>query len=156
MVVTLVAILVLLTAILQIGQLGILHSRTLHDARDHAGALSLLPNPTFAGPDYIADWTPGADGATFSRDDQSRSGWAGGFESGIVQPAHPQILAGYLPANPVSPLAGNALPQMNFGLIQAHANATNSTLPIVRRLVYAADSIEVEGRAWATWTKGIY
>ena len=58
-VVTLVAVLVLITAILQIGQLGLLHSKTLHDARDRAGALSLLPNPTLAGPDYISDWTPG-------------------------------------------------------------------------------------------------
>lgn len=155
-VVTLVAVLVLITAILQIGQLGILHSKTLHDAREHAGSLSLLPNPTFSGPEYIADWTPGEDGATYSRDDRSRSGLAGGFEAGVVQPAHPQILAGYLSDNPVSALAGNPFPQMNFGLIQARETATNATLPVVRRLFYAADPIEVEGQAWATWTKGIY
>ncbi len=155
-VVTLVAVLVLITAILQIGQLGLLHSKTLHDARDRAGALSLLPNPTLAGPDYISDWTPGEDGAVYSRDDRSRSGLSGGFEAGVVQPAHPQILADHLWGNPVSALAGNPFPQLNFGLIQAQFTATNSSLPVVRRLFYAADPIEVEGRAWATWTKGIY
>jgi hypothetical protein len=45
---------------------------------------------------------------------------------------------------------------MNFGLIQARESATNATLPVVRRLFYAADLIEVEGQVWATWTKGIY
>jgi hypothetical protein len=155
-VVTLVAVLVLLAALLQIGQLGILHSKTLHDARERAGGDSLLPDPSYAGPDYIADWTPGPDGVAYSRDDRSRSGLAGGFEAGVVQPAHPQILAELRPANPISPLAGNPFPQLNFGLIQARVTATNATLPVVRRLIYAADPIEVEGQAWATWTKGIY
>jgi hypothetical protein len=45
---------------------------------------------------------------------------------------------------------------LNFGLILARVTATNATLPVVRRLIYAADPIEVEGQAWATWTKGIY
>lgn len=155
-IVALVAILVLVSALLQIGRLGILHSATLHDAREHAGGLSLLPTPSFSGPDYIAHWSTGPDESPYSRDDTPIAGWSAGFEAGVVQPAHPDVLAIHRPGNPISALAGNPFPQMNFGLIQAQRTATNATLPVVRNLIYDAASIEVQGEAWATWTRGIY
>ena len=155
-VVTLVAVLVLITAILQIGQLGILHSKTLHDAREHAGSLSLLSTRTMASPDFIADWSPGNDGAIYSRDDRSRNDRVDGFDAAIVQSAHPRNLTAHLSGNPVSSLSGDSFPQLQFGLIQARETATQATLPVVRRLFYAADPIEVEGQVWATWAEGIY
>jgi hypothetical protein len=53
-------------------------------------------------------------------------------------------------------MAGTPFPHLLFGLVEGRADDTVELWPVVRRLLYQADSVDIEGRVWLVWTKGIY
>ena len=157
--VTIVAMLVVVAGLLQIGLLSRAHTQVMQDARTEAGlqaftAAYTLPLP---GPRYILDWTPGPDGRTYSRDDEPNTTAPDAISAGVVQYAHPADLARQVPDNQLSPMQAslNVLPA--FALVHGHKESDSIPLyPVVRRLLYNRDSITVEGDAWLVWTGGIY
>ena len=50
----------------------------------------------------------------------------------------------------------SSFPHLQFGLVEGDARISTPLMPVVRTLLYRADEVEVEGKAWLTWTKGIY
>ena len=156
LVVALVVILVLVAGIIQVSWLGIHHSRAMGEARRLAGVKSMLDVSSFEGPRFIEACTVGDDGIALSRDDGATAEDPAVFTSGIVRYSHPTDINVIRPDNPVSVMAGSDLPQAMFGLVQGEKKDMIELMPIIRQLIYRADSVEVRGSAWMTWTKGIY
>jgi hypothetical protein len=156
LIVALVVLLVLVAGIIQISLLGLLQTRTMTEARREAGAKAMLDVSSFSGPEYIADREVGADQTSYSRDDGFDGGDVATFQAGIVGYSQPAALDLQRPGNAFSELSRSAFPHLQFGLVEGEAHASTTLLPIVRTLLYRADTVEVEGKAWLTWTKGIY
>jgi hypothetical protein len=156
LVVALVALLVLVAGIIQISLLGLLQTRAMTEARRQAGAKAMLDVAPFAGPEYIADRDVGDDQTSYSRDDGFSRGDVGVFQAGIVRYSRPADLDRQQPGNRFGELARSPFPHLQFGLVEGESHATTNLIPIVRTLLYRADEVEVEGKAWLTWTKGIY
>jgi hypothetical protein len=158
LVITLVAVMVLVAALLQIGQLTGAHLIGLHEARSRADALALsdvylqaLPNP-----DYLRDWSPGPDGVAQSRDDQALLDNDQLFVSEIVQPLRPGDLNRYLPGNRFAPLGTPGLVIREFDLLRGDATTrTVPLLPAARHLLYDAESIAIGADCWMIWSRNI-
>lgn len=156
LVVALVVLLVLFAGIVQLSSLGLLQTRMMTEARREAGAKAMLDVGSLSGPDYISERTAGPDEVRYSRDDGMSRADPGLFQAGMVRYAHPALLNEQCPSNAVSLLYETAFPELQFGLVSGEAHATTNLLPIVRNLLYRVDVIDIEGKAWLTWTKGLY
>lgn len=156
LVAALVVILVLVAGTIQICSMGVSHSKLMTSARQEAGRKALQDASSFSGPQFIAACTPGADDIAFSRDDDVTPGNVALLNMGIVDYAHPDELNQRRVDNPVSVLANSSFPQELFGLVEGEAKVSVPLMPIVRELLYGSDSVELQGKAWMTWTKGIY
>lgn len=156
LVVALVVILVLLAGTIQVGWLGVHHSRAMTEARREAGVKAMLPDASFSAPRFIRDCTVGADGVAYSRDDGVVTDDPVVIVDGIVSYAHPAKLDGIRPDNAVSAISKGAFPEAMFGFVQGEKTDRVILVPVLRDLIYRADEVEVRGSAWLTWTKGIY
>lgn len=154
--VALVVLLVLVAGGIQICSMGHSQSQLMMTARRLAGQKAMSDESSFSSPQFIAACTPGPDGITFSRDDGTTPGDATLLQVGIVDYAHPDELNTQRSDNPVSGLANSSFPQEIFGLVDGEATEDVALMPVVRNLLYSRDSIELQGKAWMTWTKGIY
>lgn len=156
LVVALVVILVLTAGLLQIGSMGVSHSRLMGEARREAGRKALLEASSFANPQFIGSCTPGVDGSPYSRDDDTTPGDLVWLMAGIVDYARPAELDQRRQDNVVSVMAESAFPQELLGLVNGEASEDVLLMPIVRRLLYDSETVSLQGKAWMTWTKGIY
>jgi hypothetical protein len=156
LVVALVVILVLVAGTIQICSMGVSHSQLMMTARREAGQKAMQEASSFSGPKFIAACTTGNDGIPFSRDDSTTAGDSALLQIGIASYAHPDELNLRRLDNPVSVLAKSPFPQDLFGLVEGEATASVELMPVVRELLYQSDSVELQGKAWMTWTKGIY
>ena len=160
----LVTIVALFAGLVQIVSLSGARHATHVEARSMAGlnALDDLGNGMgqLSDADYIADWDAGDDGRRHTYDDSASGGSPMSFSDDIVQSSSPDgagwSIIQQAAGDRLSPLLGQPNPAALFGLVEGEANATVELLPAVKSLLYNADSIEVESRAWMTWTKGIY
>lgn len=158
LVIALVAVLALVAALLQIGQLTGVHMQELQEARAQADANALsdayvlmLPNPR-----YIQDWNPGPDGIIHTRDDQVVDGNELPVLTEIVDVAHPSELDLRIPGNRVSALRTQNSLIREFDFVRGDAQPqTVPLLSATQHLLYAADSITVEASTWMVWTQGI-
>ena len=160
LVVGLVVLLVLFGGILVLGQLSRTQTKTMIDARHQAGNQAMSDVSPFAGPLYIAARTVGGDGVTYSRDDGSTLGDVADLQDHVVGYAHPDEVDKIVPKNHLSALSDTKtpFPYLMFGFTHGESSemiALTNT-PVVRDALYRADTIEVKGEAWLTWTKGIY
>ena len=159
----LVVVLAVFAGLLQIASLTRTHTEANVEARREAGSLTMLD--TLDGlpltmPDYMRDRFEGPDTRRHSRDDTFDNANPANFDGLITQQTAPDQ-AGWdalnsVPGNAVSGLNGNPNPVAMFGLVRGQEEDQVELIPAVRSLLYHADSIDVEGKAWMTWTKGIY
>lgn len=156
LIIALVVVMVLAAGIIQLGTLGIRHTQVMGEARRIAAVQAMSDLSPFAGPNYIADRTPGADVTRYSRDDGYTAGDINAFQSKILAYAHPADLNGRVGNNVVSVTANSPFPHFMFGMAEGQATETVPLWPVVRRLLYNAASVDVAGDAWLIWTKGIY
>lgn len=155
-VVALVVILVLTAGLLQIGSMGISHSRLMGEARREAGQKALLDASSFASPRFIGACTVGSDGIPYSRDDGTTLGDVAWLGVGLVDYSHPDELDQRRPDNVISIMSDSAFPEELLGLVDGETTTNVVLLPIVRQLIYRRESLTLQGKAWMTWTKGIY
>ncbi|MFN2351859.1 MAG: hypothetical protein ABR497_07925 [Kiritimatiellia bacterium] len=160
MTVGLVAIMVLLSALIQIGDLAYWRSRTMAEAREDAGLLAM--SDTYQPPPleryiYIQNWLKGPDGRFFTHDDVPMT------PTGTVSHALQLVGAGSGMTGATEP-TNNPFAQMDtglgnvedFALVQSRKTENRPVLPLIQRLVYGRESIDVESEAWLVWTEGIY
>jgi len=153
LVVGLIALLVVFMGMLQIQSLARAHTQTLLAARQQAGQ-DALTSPYLlrnALPRWISDWQAGNDNITYSRDDAARLGSAGAANEGIIMHANPNSLNTYVPGNELS--AASTATLSEFFLTHGQSVSQPMDLfPVIRSLVYGANSIQFQSDAWLTWT----
>ncbi len=154
----LVAMIVLLGALIQIGRLVQARSRTMMEARAAAGALGLAATNVAGalGGDYIYNWHAGRDGRAYTRDDVplAATGAAAAVQAAVAASGMAGVPAP--PANPFNGLAAGVHPAQDFALVHGAESESVEVLPVVRQLVYNDDAIAVSSSAWLVWMEGIY
>lgn len=155
MVVSMVALMVVLTGLLHIARLGMAHTEAMHEARSLAGEHAMQQAPPLAEASFIRDWSAGPDGARYSRDDRMTEASPSEFRTAIANAAEPSRLDSFLPGNPVSALVAQPSPQQQFGMVRGDAVRSVDSPPAVRNLIYAADTIELRAEVWMIHTRGI-
>jgi hypothetical protein len=154
-VVGLIALVVLFMGMLQIQYLAHAHTLALNEARSQAGQ-DAMQTPyilRYNVPRWIGDWNTGRDNVIYSQDDAVQQGNPGSVTVGIVSHAHPTDLSTYAPGNELSAAANTA--SLLDGLMLTHGRERSppvTMFPIIRSVVYDADSITMQGDAWLTWT----
>lgn len=162
----LIAIMVVVSSILQIASMTRAHTDVMIDARKEVAELcmfDLAPGMDFlTDADYIRDWYEGNDQMRLSRDDEHDSGDAASFQMLIADPTAPDpsdwSIIDSAPNNRISRLRSDPLVINSLGLVKGSSSesAQLDMLPAFRHMVYAADSIDVEATVWMTLCKGIY
>jgi hypothetical protein len=157
--VALIVIVVLLAALLQIGRLTREHMDALNAARGDAAqsAMASVYTMRIPAPRFLRDWDAGADGARHSRDDTPRDGDPAGVVRHIAEKALPDELERRVSGNPVTALARQVPLIGEYHLVYGRSETrTIELLPVVRHLLYDAESIDIEADAWLVWTQGLY
>jgi len=154
----LVVVLVLMVGLIQIGQLAHAHSRTMVAARAAAGLLAMTDTPPVSETALlISDWAPGPDQRRHTHDDMALvASNAVTLPGELVGQAHLGDLVPDAPTNALTTLAASANPAGDFFLVKGKISEFVPILPIIRHLVYAHPTLEVESDAWLVWTEGIY
>lgn len=153
----LVAALVLLAGLIQIGQLMHAHTRTMIAARANAGRLAIARTPPLSEiASFISDWVPGPDRRQHTHDDIALINTnAAKLPGELVGTAHLEQLPD-APINALSMLQTSPNPINDFFLVKGKASESVHILPIIRRLVYTHSTLEVESDTWLVWMEGLY
>ena len=157
-VVALVALLAVFGAMVQLALLGRARSEAMAEARQEAGENALAtgyaaPSPE---PTFIYNWDVGGDDRSHSADDFSRPALSGPAHRGLLDPMHADELAVRMPGNAFSDLRDRDPVVTGFDFVKGEAQSGAITLlPVVRRLLYNADSIRITSEAWLTWTQEV-
>lgn len=157
-IIALVALLAVFAALVQLSRLGRARSEALAAARAEAGrnamsAAYAQPNPN---PTFIYDWDVGGDDRSHSADDTARNALSQTVETGLLAPAHPEDLDRRLPGNVLSGLQGLDPVVMGFDFVHGREQSDRiELLPVVRRLLYDEDDIQITSDAWLTWTREV-
>lgn len=153
----LMVVIVLLAGLIQVGQLAQAHTRTMMAARAFAGLLAMSPAPPAPGNAMlISDWNPGSDLHRYTPDDTTlATSNAVTLPGELVEHAHLEW-APDTPTNALATLSDALNPAAGLFLVKGEASEYVPILPLIRRLVYARTTLEVESTAWLVWTKAIY
>ena len=158
MTVGLVALLAVFAGMLFIARLGRERTQTLQEARAKAGRFAMAQtfisdNP---GPDYIYDWSKGDDDRKHSADDEVIHGSASEVYGSIVGVAKPGDLRRLAPDSSLSRLSGDNF-VTGLGLVHGQEKSDRIPLPpVIRHLLYDAESVRIESDAWLIWTREVY
>ena len=160
LVVGLIALLVVFMGMLQIQRLAHAHTQTLIAAREQAGQDALLSPYVlrYAAPSWIRDWSVGRDNVAYSQDDTPLSGNPNNVTDRIAAHAQrtvnpvPAELTTYAPGNELSAAATTATLQNELYLTHGQSRTNADVFSLIRSIVYRADTIQLQGNAWLTWT----
>lgn len=156
----LVAVLVLLAGLLQIASLTKAETDTMIDARREAAEKAMSDPALLATADFVGDVLVGADGSTYSADDEHTTETSDDFISYIVEPsagsASEWAIIDAVPSNSFTTIRSSAVPSYELGMVQGDASDSIPLISAVQKLIYDDDSIEVESEVWMPWLRGIY
>gem|GEM_PF-1422335 len=159
MAICMVAILLVLGFLFQVGLTGHAHTRTMMQATEEATEASIRDSYTvdFLGsPEYIHEVVTGDDGARYSADDDFSAESAGPFYGNIVAQSDPERLQQFAGPNRLSSLYGAGNTVAEFEMVRGHDDTDVRVLPVVRGIMYNGSSIEVESEVYMPWLKGMY
>lgn len=153
-VVAILLIVVLVAGMLQFVELAGRKGELLAEIRGEAGRLAMGGRQAIGTrPDYILDWSAGADATRHTADDESRLGLAGGtLQAGVVNRSalHPDdwhvLDAARNTAFPL--LHDSALPLGTLGLIHAEQRDTLPLMPAMRDWLLGRDTVTVGADLW--------
>lgn len=164
--VCLVAIIVVLTALLQITSLCITQTNTMTEARRQAAELALQEAPAIPVPGYLETWEESSDGTRYTADDEaidlsSTAPFYGlTVEKSVKDPGDWNVLAEH--PNHISTLHQAAVggpidnPSFYFGMVKGEDSETVDLVSGFQKLIYRKKSITIDSEVWMTWTKGMY
>lgn len=158
LVVGLLAVVLLLMGILQIGRLGMKHTQTLLDGRKEADFIA--GNDEFRSVDtpvgYAFGVTEGSDDRSYSQDDVVVKGNPDEIIDNVVGHADPGSLRIWMPTNSISPLENSASFMQAFDLIHTQSHSERVELyPIIRNLVADDQYIRLSHDVWMPWMRGL-
>ncbi len=158
MTVALVAILAILAALLQIGILSRVHLETINEARGHAAQYAIGDTYQSMTPSaqIIQSWSEGDDNRRYSRDDASAIGSGLFLRQNVLPVGRPDQLQHYVPGNRFYRLQYNDPIAEEFEFVRGtYESDPVPLLPVVRHLLYNAETIRLESESVTVWTKGI-
>lgn len=156
--ISLVAILAILAALLQVGILSRVHLSVLNEARGNAGQYSIGETYQTVAPSaqLIRAWDIGADGKRYSRDDTAILGGSAFLRQSVIPITHPDELAMQVPNNAFFRIQYNEPVADEFYFVRGTADSRPVTLlPVVRTLLYRADTVRLDAESVTVWTRGI-
>ncbi|MCX7818498.1 MAG: hypothetical protein N2652_04715 [Kiritimatiellae bacterium] len=154
----LVAVMVIVAGLIQIGRLALVHLDTIHEARGLAAQYAMSDTYQSMMPSglWIQEWDEGRDRRRHSRDDAPVIGSSHVLRQFVLPVARPSDLHARLPRNRVSRLQFAEQPIEEFEMVRASAQSRPvPLLPVVRHLLYRADTIRLESEATLVWTRGL-
>ncbi len=158
--VALVAILTIMSGLLLIVSVGTAHTEAMMEARREAGANAMMDIAPIESPDFIFDWQAGNDGKKLTADDTSMQDNTQPFNDNIVNRAvgnnDEWPLFSGMNNNPINQLRNNSTPATLFGLVKGEEHISIPLLPVIQKLIFNSDNLEIDSEVWLTHTKGIY
>ncbi|MDZ4198208.1 MAG: hypothetical protein U1E27_02885 [Kiritimatiellia bacterium] len=156
--IAMIAVMVLLAALLQLGLLTREQENSMQEARGRADeeALAAVYRYPSAMPEDLRGWQPGPDRIAHSRDDRSIAGNSEGLREEIIAVSMPDDLNARISGNRISTLMRTGQMAMEFDLVSGRADArVVPLLPLTQRLFYDADSLSLENDVWMVWLRDI-
>lgn len=158
-IVGIVAVLALFAGMLQLASLTRAQTDTMVNARRAAAERAMSDPAMLSYPDYIDSISLGADGSSYSADDEPELGDPAAFTAVTVDPSAEGpaawALVDAVPGNRFSALRSSGSIH-DLQLVSGSDRRTVAVLPGVQHLLYDDDAITVESRVWMPWLRGIY
>jgi len=155
----LIAMLTVITGILQFARIGIARTQTRTEATAHASALSMRePSDTFVHVrPFVLSVQDGEDGRSYSVDDTRHLSGDETAYARILANNNPEFLRTVAPENSLSWINDSIDMQASTGLVQARNTEIGiPILPLVRRLFWDRNSVDVQAEVWSVETGGLY
>ena len=154
-VVAMIVVVVLFASLIQLGLLGAAQTDLMRRARHEAGLFAISSAQGSSVPAYTFGWLSGDDDVKYSADDRRLYGDINDFEQRLVGCARPEDLHDEVGDNMVS-LVADYPEELLMSFERGYASEEIPLLPVIRNLVYGADSIELECEVWLPVTGDIY
>lgn len=155
----LIALLTVVSGAFQLGMMGLGRTNARVEATAIASARSVDDeSDTFRWiRNYVSEVSEGTDGRSYSQDDEVITQHAGDAFDRILGNNSPFLLQIYAPNNQFSRIFGTDDMQASLGFVRATAVEGNiPVMPIVRRLFFDQNSIDVEAEVWSVHLGGLY
>ena len=154
----LVGILTVIAGVFQLGVLGVGRTEARVEAVRRASERSMLPES--AGvylPRFVYQMDAGRDGFTYSVDDQMIGGGAGEAYDRLAAPMVPNQMRRYSPRSEVAQMRDENDMLIAMGLVPGTGRRLGlPVLPVVRRLFFNRQTVDLEVRVWSTRTGDIH
>ncbi|MCC5847679.1 MAG: hypothetical protein JJU29_06245 [Verrucomicrobia bacterium] len=154
-----VAMLAVIGGIFQLGRMGRGRMDARVEATRIATARSML-GEDITGlyiPNYVREMYEGADGRTYSVDDRAIGGNTEDVYNRIVLPMNPGGVRQHVPGSPIADMEDSMEMMMGMGLVAGTGMDLNiPVLPVVRRLFFNRNTVDIQVQVWMTRTGDIY
>ena len=153
----LIAIIVAVGSIVQLGLLGMHRTDTMINATRAASVSAMAEDQEFqALPDYMLTWSTGDDDARPSEDDNRVIGSVEPVHTTISNTAQSRELSNYVPDAPLADMRNAERFVMQFRMVQGVSTHVGvDLLPVIRHLVYQEDSLNIRSEAWSVRTRDL-
>jgi len=154
-----VAMLVVIGGAFQLGRLGLARTDARVEATRVATSRSMLPEAflTTDLTNYLQGMREGPDGSKYSLDDEPNTGNANEAYVTLLEPNHPEILQGYASGNDLAGIEDTYTLMTSMGLVQGGGMELNiPVLPVMRRLFFQHDTVDIQMSVWMVRTGDLY
>ena len=153
----LIAVIVAVGAMVQLGLLGMHRTDTMITATREASLGAMAEEQDYqAMPDYMITWSDGDDDSRHSEDDNRVIGSPDAFQNALSNTARPGDLSNYLPDAPLADITSPERLIMQFRMVRGVSTHVGvDLLPVVRNLVYREDSLNIRSEAWSVRTRDL-
>jgi hypothetical protein len=156
----LVSIIILVAALAQVGLISYAHTGVVVESRQKMAEAMVNSSMSASADGYLADWDDGADGQAYTADDEEDYGNASPFLGVLAWNMKLEEMEA------VSQADGNKLTDLqyvgsssvpdHFDIMRAEAvDEPISIFPLLRRLLFLNDEIEIEHRVYMPLRNGI-
>jgi hypothetical protein len=155
----LIGMLAVIGGIFQLGRMGIARTDARVEATQRATSNSMLGSDItgLSIPNYINHISAGGDEYSYSADDFQVGGNEQTVYDRLVDPSRPNLLRGYAPGNDYADMSDAYEMMLGMGLVNGVAFESNiPVLPVVRRLLFNRNSVNIRVSAWMVRTGEIY
>lgn len=153
----LIAMLTVIAGIFQLGRLGLARTRARVEATRFATARGMLPATSLSVPRYIHRLSASGDERTYSEDDTAIGGDAREAYDRLLAPNQPDRLRLYASGNELAEIDDAFEMMLGMGLVQGIGTELNiPVMPIVRRLFFDEDSVDIQVNVWSVRTGDLY
>ena len=153
-IVAIIAVIVLVAGMIQLGLLQKAHTDVMIEARENAGKHAITPVEGDETPDYVGSWTNGSDKVNYSADDEATDGDTADVQT-IVNCANPDELENMVGDNLIKSTYDDTA-QLMDGFVNGHSSSNVTLLSAVQSMWANTNSIEVKSDVWMISLGDVY